>query len=67
MNRKPIKCDMCGQFIAYKDWDITNIHFIPDTEYTIEETIFRCHKCVSKYGKIYEKTKEKENETKEGL
>ena len=50
MNKKPIKCDRCGQFIAYLEGG--DYHFTPDTEFTIEELICRCSKCVNKYGKI---------------
>lgn len=41
------RCDVCGKFIAYaeidKDEAITT--FIPDTYYTVEQTIFTHKKC----------------------
>jgi len=48
MNKKPIKCIICGKFIAYKD--IYNakvkVNSIPDTEYTIESFDFTHLKCI---------------------
>lgn len=59
---KSIKCDSCGQFIGYANKN--DVHFIPDTEYTIEQTIFRCPKCIEKYGKIEKTLYEKKEENK---
>jgi len=47
------KCSVCGKFIAYKD--ISNnvkIDFIPDTEYTTEETIMTHLSCLTKKNTI---------------
>ena len=41
-----IKCNICGKFIKYKEIPgNVEIKYIPDTEYTIEETIFIHNKC----------------------
>lgn len=44
---KIIRCDVCGKFIGYNITEV-NIEFIPDTNYTIEETIFTHKKCDEK-------------------
>jgi hypothetical protein len=42
------KCSICGKFISYLEIDKGNIkvEFTPDTEYTVEETIFTHKKCI---------------------
>lgn len=45
MNKNPIKCDICGKFISYSELQKgggASSCFIPDTEFTKEEHIFRC-------------------------
>ena len=45
---KNIRCEYCGQFIAYKDIpDKVSVQFIPETEFTNEATIFAHKKCES--------------------
>ena len=47
MNKKPIRCDICGKFIRYSDIpDLVIVDFTPDTEYTKEETLFTHIKCL---------------------
>ncbi len=48
---KKIKCDCCGKFIDLKDPTKFTTAFVPDSEFTIEEFLFRCEKCTKKYGK----------------
>lgn len=44
-----LKCDICGQYIAYKDIpDNVSSIYIPDTEFTFEQTTFTHKKCESK-------------------
>ena len=45
MNKDPIKCDACGKFIPYIELQENgggSSCFIPDSDFTIEENIFRC-------------------------
>lgn len=46
MNNNPIKCDICGKFIAYKDIPTkTNTYYTPETEYSTEKIEFVHLKC----------------------
>jgi acetyl-CoA carboxylase beta subunit len=43
------KCNHCGRFISYKQMEEQKdviFHFIPDTEFTIEETYWIHKKCL---------------------
>ena len=42
-----IKCNICGKFIGYSEFenDGVQVDFTPDTEYTIEKTTFTHKKC----------------------
>ena len=44
----PPKCDVCGKFIGWMDFIMDRVitDFTPDTEYTVEETIFTHRKCL---------------------
>lgn len=52
-NKYDVKCDVCGKFIKYDDISEgkASVLFIPDSDVSIEEIIFRCQKDVEKYGK----------------
>lgn len=55
MNNKPIKCDCCSKFIAYKELEENggaSTDFVPDSEFTKEKIAFRCKKCTEKHGSI---------------
>ena len=55
MNKNPIKCESCGKFIPYLQLEKgggASVNFIPDTEITQEETLFRCKDCTEKHGII---------------
>lgn len=43
-----IRCEICGKFISYKEFDEDKIKitFTPDTEYTTEETLFYHKSCI---------------------
>ena len=42
------RCDVCGKFISYKEIDDDEVEnkFTPDSEFTIEETLFTHKKCL---------------------
>lgn len=45
MRNNQIKCDICGKFISHSELNKgggASSCFIPDTEFTNEEHIFRC-------------------------
>lgn len=48
-----VKCDCCGRFIKYDDISEgkASVLFIPDSDVSFEEIIFRCQKDVIKFGK----------------
>jgi hypothetical protein len=48
------KCFICGKFISYKDIENDKVHgvYTPDTEYSIEETVFTHINCIK--GKNHE-------------
>ncbi len=54
MNKQPIKCDLCGKFISHKniEQNKAKCKYIPDTEYTVEETTFICENCINKLAKL---------------
>ncbi len=48
-----LKCDTCGQFIPWKDFDNGTARRwlkTPDSEFTSETYETRCHKCFDKLG-----------------
>ena len=53
--RYDIRCDCCGRFIKYEELcrgGGGSSCFVPDSEYSYEETTFRCKKCTDKEGMI---------------
>ena len=42
-------CDRCGHFLNPKTKG-TSSFFVPDSDVSYEENIFRCVKCTEKYG-----------------
>ena len=48
-----IRCDNCGQFISYKSIEQNKVShiFIPDSDVSYEENIWRCEKCTMVHGK----------------
>ena len=50
------KCNHCGKFISYKQMEEKKdvmFHFIPDTEFTIEETYWTHKRCFVKPPSSY--------------
>ena len=47
MDKTHFRCDGCGKFIAYADIENGDAvrNFIPDTEYSSEQTEYLCKKC----------------------
>lgn len=45
---KVFRCSVCGKFISYSEIDKNEVkvEFTPDTEYTIEETVFTHLHCL---------------------
>lgn len=44
---KKIRCEVCGRFIGYNEMpENVKIDFTPDTEFTIEETLFTHNHCL---------------------
>lgn len=48
-----IRCDVCGKFIKSRDINEgkASMLFIPDSDVSTEEIIFRCSKDTQKHGK----------------
>ncbi len=52
MSKYDIKCDSCGKFIAYQEFqEGASQLFIPDSAVSTEELVYRCKKCTEKHGK----------------
>lgn len=48
-----IKCDCCGRFISYKQLELdggASSAFVPDSDVSYEENIFRCKSCTETKG-----------------
>lgn len=44
-------CDICGKFTSPSAQGVSR-YFVPDSEYTSEDTGLRCAKCTEKYGQV---------------
>lgn len=55
MKDSVIKCDRCGRFISHvelKEGGGGSCAFIPDSEVSYEEIIYRCNSCTKTHGKV---------------
>jgi hypothetical protein len=45
-------CDTCGKITSFKDMEKGggSWKFIPESDVSTEETLFRCKKCTDRYG-----------------
>lgn len=53
--RYDIKCDYCGKFVKASEiceGGGGSRGFVPDSEVTREEHVFRCKKCTESHGKV---------------
>ena len=54
MNKNPLKCEICGKFISYKDFEQNKVktEFTFDTEFTSESYEFYHIECLKKPKKL---------------
>lgn len=53
MNRYDIRCDCCGRFIPYSQFETNggaSSCFVPDSDVSYEECFWRCKVCTDKNG-----------------
>ncbi len=58
---KVFKCSICGKYVSYRDIGTPNVitQYIPDTEFTIEDTNFTHLKCLNKESNVNKDKRDK--------